>query len=89
VNEAAVLGAMAAQLKRAVGDLCLEAEFERDLGIDSLDFVRLVMAVEIAAGVRIEDKAAVKVRSVGELLELARKSPPGPPTGSTRPPGAP
>jgi acyl carrier protein len=85
MSEAAVIAAIAAELTLAPGDLRPEAEFDRDYGIDSLDFVRLVMAVEVAACVRIDDKAAAKVRSVGELLELARRSPPGPPTGSTRP----
>ena len=86
MNEAAVIAAIAAELKIAPASLRPEAEFEKDYGMDSLDFVRLVMAVEVAAGVRIDDKAAAKVRSVGELLDLARHAPAGSPTGSTKPP---
>lgn len=76
MNEEAVIAAIAAELDIAPGAVRLESEFNKDYGIDSLDFVRLVMAVEIAACVRIEDKAAAKARTVGQLLQLARESPP-------------
>lgn len=76
MNEEAIIAAIAAELEVAPGAVRPEGEFEKDYGIDSLDFVRLVMAVEVAGGVRIDDKAAAKTRTVGELLELARHAPP-------------
>jgi acyl carrier protein len=76
MSEEAVIAAIATELEIAPDAVLLEGEFDKDYGIDSLDYVRLVMAVEVAAGVRIEDKAAAKARNVGDLLRLARESPP-------------
>lgn len=75
MNEAAVIAAIAAEVEVAPEALRRDASFAGDYGIDSLDFVRLVMAVEEAAGVKIEDKAAAEARTVGALLDLARRSP--------------
>jgi acyl carrier protein len=36
------------------------------------------MAVEEAAGVKIEDKQAAQAATVGALLDLTRRSPPAP-----------
>jgi acyl carrier protein len=52
--------------------------FGADLGLDSLDFVRLIMAVEQALGIKIDDKAAAQVRVVDDLLTLARAAPADP-----------
>ena len=79
MNEDVVIAAIAAELEVAPGAVRPESEFEKDYGIDSLDFVRLVMAVEVASGIRIDDKAAAKVRTVSELLQLVRQSTPAPP----------
>jgi acyl carrier protein len=76
MNEETIIAAIAAELEIVPAAVRLEGEFDKDYGIDSLDFVRLVMAVEVAAGVRIEDKAAAKTRTVGALLQLAKQSPP-------------
>ena len=75
-DEQAVIAAIAAELALAPTALRREGRFAEDYAIDSLDFVRLVMAVEEAAGVRIEDKAAVQALTVGALIDLARRSPP-------------
>ncbi len=77
MNEDAVIAAVAAELGVAPKAVRLEGDFQKDYGIDSLDFVRLVMAVEVAAGLRIDDKAAAKVHTIGELLDLVRMSEPG------------
>jgi acyl carrier protein len=74
MNEEAVIAAIATELEVAPKAVRLEGEFQKDYGIDSLDFVRLVMAVKVAAGLRIDDKAAAKVRTIGELLDLVRMS---------------
>jgi len=59
-------------------DLRLDGRFAEDYAVDSLDFVRLVMAVEAVAGVKIEDKLAVQARTVSALVDLARPSQPAP-----------
>jgi acyl carrier protein len=76
VSDVAVIAAIAAELEMAPADLRLDGRFAEDYAADSLDFVRLVMAVEEAAGVKIEDKLAVQARTVGALIDLARNSPP-------------
>ena len=45
-----------------------EATFTGDLGADSLDTVELVMEFEKAFGVQVEDEAAEKVQSVGDVI---------------------
>ena len=71
-----ILAALAEELRVAPGALSRDARFVEDFGVDSLDFVRVVMAAEEAGGVRLDDKAAALVRTVGELLDLAAISPP-------------
>jgi acyl carrier protein len=75
MDEAAVLAAIASELKIAPAGLDLQGRWEEDYNLDSLAQVRVVMAVEDAAGVRIEDRLAAQVRTVGALIELARRSP--------------
>ncbi len=75
MNEAAVIAAIAAEVEVAPDALRRDASFAEDYGVDSLDFVRLVMAVEEAAGVKIDDKAAAQATTVAVLLDLARRSP--------------
>lgn len=73
MNEPAILQAIAAELDRPVAALVPGARFA-DLGVDSLDFVRVVQAVEEASGARLDDKEAAAAQTVGELLALLRRS---------------
>lgn len=73
MSDDTVLAALAAELERPAAELVPAARLA-DLGVDSLDFVRLVQAVEEAAGVRLDDKEAAAVETVGDLLALARRS---------------
>ena len=75
MNEAAVIAAIAAEVEVAPEALRLDARFVEDYGFDSIDLVCLVMAVETAAGAKIDDKEAVEAATVGALLDLARQSP--------------
>ncbi|MCM8811950.1 MAG: acyl carrier protein [Candidatus Omnitrophica bacterium] len=45
-----------------------QADFVKDLGIDSLDAVELVMAVEEQFGIEITDEEAEKLLTVADLL---------------------
>ncbi len=80
-DQAAVVAAIANELRIAPAALSLEGRWGEDYDLDSLEQVRLVMAVEDAAGVRIEDRLAVQARTVGALVELARRSPRAEKTG--------
>ena len=79
MSDIAVIAAIAGELDVNSEDLRLDGRFAEDYAVDSLDFVRLVMAVEEAAGVKIEDKLAVQARTVGALVALARHAPSAPP----------
>jgi acyl carrier protein len=50
-----------------------EANFTKDLGADSLDVVELVMAVEEAFEIEIDDKVAGQIETVGDVLEYLEK----------------
>uniref|UniRef100_UPI0040566A5E acyl carrier protein n=1 Tax=Alistipes sp. TaxID=1872444 RepID=UPI0040566A5E len=45
-----------------------EATFTGDLGADSLDTVELIMEFEKAFGVQVEDEAAEKFQTVGDVI---------------------
>ena len=45
-----------------------EATFTGDLGADSLDTVELVMEFEKAFGIQVEDEAAEKFQTVGDVV---------------------
>ena len=45
-----------------------EATFTGDLGADSLDTVELVMEFEKAFGIQVEDEAAEKFQTVGDVI---------------------
>lgn len=47
----------------------MEAKFIEDLGLDSLDNVELVMAVEEKFGIIIPDEDAEKILTVGALVQ--------------------
>ena len=47
-----------------------EASFTKDLGADSLDTVELIMEFEKEFNVQIEDSEAVKIQTVGDVLNF-------------------
>ncbi|MBR4968850.1 MAG: acyl carrier protein [Alistipes sp.] len=49
-------------------EVTLDATFTGDLGADSLDTVELVMEFEKEFGVQVEDEAAEKFQTVGDVV---------------------
>ena len=49
------------------------ANFETDLGMDSLDCVELIMEIEKEFGLTIPDDEAVKAHTLNDCVELAEK----------------
>jgi len=47
-----------------------QADFMKDLGLDSLDLIELTMALEEEFGMEIEDEEAEKILTMPQLLEL-------------------
>ena len=48
-------------------EVTMEASLADDLGADSLAAVELIMALEEAAGIHIEDTAAAELKTVGDI----------------------
>ena len=45
-----------------------ETKFKDDLGADSLDLFEMVMALEEATGISIEDSALAEMKTVGDVM---------------------
>ncbi|GAA7286112.1 hypothetical protein HpM018_09380 [Helicobacter pylori] len=50
-----------------------EAKFVKDLGVDSLDIVELIMALEEKFGIEIPDEQAEKIVNVGDVMRYIEK----------------
>jgi NADH dehydrogenase (ubiquinone) 1 alpha/beta subcomplex 1 len=48
----------------------LNADFQKDLGLDSLDTVEVVMAIEEDFDISVPDKIADNLRTVKETIEF-------------------
>ena len=46
-----------------------EANFQEDLGADSLDLVEMIMELEDQFGIKIPDEDAQKIQTVGQAVE--------------------
>ncbi|GAA9888563.1 acyl carrier protein [Helicobacter pylori] len=64
---------IAEQLKIDVSQVTPEAKFVKDLGVDSLDIVELIMALEERFGVEISDEQAEKIVNVGDVMRYIEK----------------
>jgi acyl carrier protein len=52
----------------AATEITPEANFMKDLGIDSLDYAELVMELEQAFDITIPDSEAEKIKTVGQAI---------------------
>ncbi len=50
-----------------------EAKFVKDLGVDSLDIMELIMALEERFGIEISDEQAEKIVNVGDVMRYIEK----------------
>ncbi|MCQ2930883.1 acyl carrier protein [Helicobacter pylori] len=50
-----------------------EAKFVKDLGVDSLDIVELIMALEERFGIEISDEQVEKIVNVGDVMRYIEK----------------
>ncbi|WP_309135820.1 acyl carrier protein [Helicobacter pylori] len=56
-------------MKKDVSQVTPEAKFVKDLGVDSLDIVELIMALEERFGIEISDEQAEKIVNVGDVVK--------------------
>lgn len=66
------------QVKESLADILscdadkieLDTDLVRDLGVDSIDTVELIMAVEDTYDIKISDKDAEDLKTVGDVIEF-------------------
>ncbi|WP_208378080.1 acyl carrier protein [Helicobacter pylori] len=63
----------AEQLNLDASQVTPEAKFVKDLGVDSLDIVELIMALEERFGIEISDEQAEKIVNVGDVMRYIEK----------------
>lgn len=64
-----VKGIIAEQLGIHEEEIKGEAEFQKDLGADSLDIVEMIMSLEEAFQTEISDEEAEKIQTVQEAID--------------------
>ncbi|RVY96989.1 acyl carrier protein [Helicobacter pylori] len=64
---------MAERLEIDASQVTPEAKFVKDLGVDSLDIVELIMALEERFGIEIPDEQAEKIVNVGDVMRYIEK----------------
>ncbi|WRA41468.1 acyl carrier protein [Helicobacter pylori] len=64
---------IAEQLEIDVSQVTPEAKFVKDLDVDSLDIVELIMALEERFGIEIPDEQAEKIVNVGDVMRYIEK----------------
>jgi acyl carrier protein len=60
---------LAERLSVDESDVTEEANFQEDLGADSLDLVEMIMELEDQFGIKIPDDDAQKIQTVGQAVE--------------------
>lgn len=59
----------------ATSDVTAQTVFHKDLGLDSLDTVELLVAIEEEFDIEIPDKVADDLKSVGETVDYIASNP--------------
>ena len=65
---------LAKQLNLKPEAITLESDVVKDLGADSLDVVELVMSIEDAFGITIEDEKAAELTTVRRVVDYLEKN---------------
>lgn len=55
-------------------EITLDTTFTDDLGADSLDVYRIVMGIEDAFDIHVEEDAAESIATVGQAVELIKEA---------------
>ncbi|MBR3245068.1 MAG: acyl carrier protein [Parasporobacterium sp.] len=68
-----IQGIIADVLNVDAGTITMDTRFIDDLGADSLDLFQIVMQIEEAFHITIDDSAAEKISTVGDAVEEIKK----------------
>ena len=68
-----IQGIIADVLNVDAGTITMDTRFIDDLGADSLDLFQIVMEIEQAFHITIDDSAAEKISTVGDAVEEIKK----------------
>ena len=60
-------------LNKPVEEITQDKEIVKDLGADSLDIVEMLMALEDEFGVTVSDEDAIKIKTVGDIVNTIEK----------------
>ncbi len=64
---------IAEHLNKSVEEITEDKEIVKDLGADSLDIVEMLMALEDEFGVTVSDEDAIKIKTVGDIVNTIEK----------------
>ena len=64
---------IAKHLNKPVEEITEDKEIVKDLGADSLDIVEMLMALEDEFGVTVSDEDAIKIKTVGDIVNTIEK----------------
>ena len=65
---------VADQLNVDAAEITAETSFKDDLGADSLDIFQIIMGIEDAFDIEIENEDAEKIATVGDAVEQIKKA---------------
>ena len=54
--------------------ITIDAEFESDLGADSLDAIELIMALEERFNIEISEEAGLELKSISDIVDYIEKN---------------
>lgn len=74
MNFETVRNVIAESLSCDVEDVTMEAKLVDDLGADSLASVELLMAIEEATGVSIDDEAMPSIKTVADIMKYLEEN---------------
>jgi len=55
-------------------EITMETTFTDDLGADSLDVYQIIMGIEDAFDIKVEEEAAEQITTVGQAVELIKEA---------------
>lgn len=65
---------LARQLHMEADDITEDTDIREDLGVDSLDVVEMLMAIQDECGVYVPDDEIINLRTVGDVVKYVEEN---------------